>query len=63
MSNKEKPVLRKLIRAKNCEVVISDTDKNMCAANADKKDVIFECIRQLHNIKTNLKLMDKKGKH
>ena len=36
-SNKEKNALRNLIRAKNNTIVINDTDKNMGAADADKK--------------------------
>ena len=37
ISNKEKTALEKLIRAKNNTIVIYDTDKNMGAADADKK--------------------------
>ena len=37
-------------------------DKNMGAVDADKDDVIFECIRQLHEVKTYYKLMDTKIK-
>ena len=58
ISNKEKTALRKLISAKNNTIVIDDTDKNMGAADADKKDVVFECARQLSDIKTNLKLSE-----
>ena len=32
--------------------MINDTDKNMGAADADKNDVIRECIRQLGDVKT-----------
>jgi len=47
MSKTEKSALRNLIRAKNTKVIITDTDKNMGAADADKEDVISECVRQL----------------
>ena len=62
ISNKEKTALRKLISAKNNKVVINDTDKNMGAADADKEDVVFECVRQLSDIKTNLKLTEEELK-
>ena len=52
ISNKEKTALRNLIKTKNEKIVINDTDKNMGAADADKSDVIFECIRQLGDVKT-----------
>ena len=32
--------------AKNTKIVINDTDKNMGAADANKEDVIIECVRQ-----------------
>jgi len=38
---KKKNALRNLIRAKNNKIVINDTDKNMSATDADKKDVVF----------------------
>ena len=56
ISTKEKTALGKLIRAKNNTIVINDTEKNMGAADTDKKDVIFEFARQLSDIKTYLKL-------
>ena len=56
-SNKES-ALQNLIRAKNKSVVINDTDKNMSAADADKTDVILECVRQLGDIKTYLKISE-----
>ena len=40
ISDKEKTALRNLIRAKNTKIIINDTDKNMGAADADKKDAI-----------------------
>ena len=52
-----KTALRKIIRAKNNKIVIIDTDKNM-GADTDKKDVVFECARQLLNIKTYLKFSE-----
>ena len=36
--------------------MINDTDKNLGAAVADKKDVIIECKRQLFDVNTYLKL-------
>ena len=47
LSNKEKTALRNLIKIKNIKIIISDTDKNMGAADADKSDVFCKCIRQL----------------
>ena len=55
MSNKEKIALQNLIRAKNTKIIINDTDKNMGAADADKVDVISECVRKLNDMKTYLK--------
>ena len=51
ISNKEKTALRKLIHAKNNKIVINGTDKNMGTADANKKDVVFECVRQLPDSK------------
>ena len=47
----KKNALKKLSRAKNNKIVINDTDKNIGAADADKKDMVFECARQLSDIK------------
>ena len=58
LSNKEKTALRNLIKTKNDKIIINDTDKNMGAADADKSDVIFECIRQLSDVKTDNKLTE-----
>ena len=63
ISNKEKTALRNLISAKNKNIVINDTDKNMGAADADKKDVVDECVRQLHEEKTYLKLTEEELKN
>ena len=63
MSNKEKTALRNLIRAKNTKIIINDTDKNMGAADADKIDVISECVRKLNDMKTHLKLTEEKLKN
>ena len=38
--------------------IVNDTDRNVGAADADKKDVVFECARQLSDIKTYLKLSE-----
>ena len=59
ISNKEKTSLKKLILAKNKNIVINDTDKNMGAADADKQDVVDECVRQLSEQKTYLKITGK----
>ena len=58
----KKTALRQLIRAKNNKIVINDTDKNMGAADADKKDVIKECERQLGDIKTYFKISEEELK-
>ena len=58
LSNKEKTALRKSDKAKNDKIIINNTDKNMGAADAEKSDVIFECIRQLSDFKTYYKLSE-----
>jgi hypothetical protein len=58
ISNKEKTALKNLISAKNKNIVINDTDKNMGAADADKQDVVDECVRQLSEQKTYLKITE-----
>ena len=63
ISDKEKTALRNLIRAKNTKIIINDTDKNMGAADADKIDVISECVRNLNDMKTHLKLTEGKLKN
>ena len=63
MSNKERTALQNLIRAKNTKIIINDTNKNMGAADADKIDVISECVRQLSDMKTYLKLTEEKLKN
>ena len=45
-----------MVHAKNKSI----TDKNMGAADADKADVILECVRQLGYTKTYLKFQKKK---
>ena len=57
-------MLRKLIRAKNDKIIISDTllDKNTGMVDADKKNVFFGCVGQLSDIKTYLKLMEEELK-
>ena len=62
ISNKEKTALKNLIRAKNESIVINDTDKNMGAADADKEDVIFVCVRRLGDIKTSFKISEEELK-
>ena len=46
-SHKEKTMLRNLMKTKNNKIIINDTDKNIGAADADKSDVIFECISSI----------------
>ena len=58
ISNKDKTVLRKLVRVKNTLIITNDTDKNTGAADAYKEDVISECVRQLGGIKTYFKLLE-----
>ena len=43
-------------KRKNQEFIITDSDKNLGAAAAEKKDGIKECSRQLCDIQTYLKL-------
>ena len=52
MSNKEKKALNQLIKNRNVEICINDTDKNLGAISADKNDVVLECRRQLYDIIT-----------
>ena len=47
---------QKSVVHKNEVHVINDTDKNLGAAVADKKDVIIECKRKLFDVNTYLKL-------
>ena len=56
LSNKEFNELQKIVVNKNVVHVVNNTNKNLGAAVADKKDVIVECKRQLYDIKTYLKL-------
>ena len=51
-------MLRNLIKAKNNDIIFNDTDKNMGTADADKKDVLSECIRQLEDIKPYLEMTE-----
>ena len=43
MSNKEKKALNLLIKNRNIEVCINDTDKYLGAITTDKNDVTLEC--------------------
>ena len=45
MSNKEKKALKLLIKNRNIEVCINNTEKNLGAITVDKSDVISECRR------------------
>ena len=56
MSNKEKKALNLLIKNRNVEICINDTDKNLGAISTDKMDVISECRRQLYDIITYNKI-------
>ena len=56
MSKLEFAALQFLIKNPNQKYVINDSDKNLGAAVAEKEDVIKECVRQLYDITTYLKL-------
>ena len=56
MSNKEKKALNQLIKKRNVEICVNDTDKNLGAISADKDDVITECRRQLYDVITYNKI-------
>ena len=56
LSNKEKRSLKTLMKNKNVEICIDDTDKNLGPISADKVDVIKECHRQLYDIITYNKI-------
>ena len=58
MSNKDKKVLNRLIKNRNEEMCVNDTDENLRAISADKEDVVLECCRQLHG-KKQKSLIDK----
>ena len=62
MSNKEKKALNLLIKNRNVEVCVNDTDKNLGAITADKSDVITECQRQLFDVITYNKNIVGRGK-
>ena len=61
--NKEKTALKNLIRAKNNKIVINHTDKNVGAVDADNKDMVFECVRQLGDVNTYFKLTEQELKN
>ena len=44
------------MKNKNQDFIINDSDKNLGAAAAEKKDVITECTRQLYDISTYFQL-------
>ena len=50
MSNKEKKALNNLIKSRNVEICVNDTDKNLGAISAGKEDTILECCRQLYDV-------------
>ena len=50
--------MKKSDQDKNDKIIIHDTDKNMRDADAEKRDAIFEHIRQLSEVKTYCKLSD-----
>jgi hypothetical protein len=56
LSNKEKRSLKTLMKNKNVEICIDDTDKNLGPISADKVDVIKEYHRQLYDIITYNKI-------
>ena len=41
MSNKEKKAFNRLIKNRNEEICMNDTDKNLRAISADKEDVVL----------------------
>ena len=45
MSNKEKKALNRLIKNRNEEMCVNDTDKNHGAISAGKEDIVLECRR------------------
>ena len=45
------------MKNKNQDFIIIDSDKNLGAAAAEKKDVITECTRKLCDINTYIKLL------
>ena len=51
------------MQLKNTKIIINDTDKSMGVAGVDKEDVISECVRQLSDIKTYLKLTEEEFKN
>ena len=56
MSNMEKKALNRLIKNRNVEICVNDTDKNLGAISADKNDVVLECRRQLYEVFTYNKI-------
>ena len=52
LSNKEKKASNHLIKNRNVEICVNDTDKNLGAISADKNDVVLECRRQLYDVIT-----------
>ena len=63
LSNQEKTALCVLKLNRNKSVVINDTDKNMGTADADKKDVVDECVQQLSDVKTYQKVSEEELKN
>ena len=54
--------LQFLIEKKNQEFIINDSGKNLGATVVvKKKDVIKECVRQLYDINTYIKLLGEKA--
>ena len=47
---------------KNKSKVINNTDKNMGAADTDKTYIILECVTQLGDVKTYLKISEEEVK-
>jgi len=63
MSNKEKKALNLLIKNRNVEICVNDTDKNLGAISADKNDVVLECRRQLYDVITYNKVSWEEAKN
>ena len=51
-SYKKKKALKFLIKNRNVEIYVNDTDKSVGAISTDKVDVITECRRQLYDVIT-----------
>ena len=60
---KRKKALNQLIKGRNVEICVNDTDKNLGAISADKNDVVLECRRQLYDVITYNKVSWEEAKN